>query len=116
MINMEQERKLFTVSIPEQQMIKWKITDKINNYQWISDKVIINNHKFVFYAERNSDKYKGLKIFTSLMPTLLINKGHNRSTSTVLEDYSCSSYNKENYKNLKEDVRLFVCHCMVRKF
>lgn len=54
MVNIEKNRKLSTIVVDESKMIKWKITDKCDNLQYISDPVAIDSFKFVFYAERNS--------------------------------------------------------------
>lgn len=57
MVNIEKNRKLSTIVVDESKMIKWKITDKCDNLQYISDPVDIDSYKFVFYAERNSKWY-----------------------------------------------------------
>lgn len=60
MITIEQDRKLATIQVTDEKMIKWKITDKIDELQYISGPVQIDSYKFCFYAERNSHKYQGL--------------------------------------------------------
>jgi len=64
MIKFEQTWKIDAIKVDEKKMIKWQIFDKRYDLQCISDSVTIDGFQFVFYAERDIKKYKGLKIYT----------------------------------------------------
>ena len=99
MINMEQSRKVATIEVSDQHMIKWKITDKPDFLQCISDNVEIDNYKFIFYAERNVKLYKGLKVYTCLMkqPSKVMQKGHSRNLAPILARYDSAPYKNASF-------------------
>ncbi|CAI2360514.1 unnamed protein product [Moneuplotes crassus] len=111
LINLEQKRKISTVSILENQMIKWRITDQIDLLQCVSDEVVINNYRFVFYAERSSQQYNGLKIFTMLVSKP--HKEHIRQRATLLDKKTRVQESlKKEQNNSSRDIQSLVCHCL----
>lgn len=79
--------------------IRWKITDKWDSLHYISDHVIIDKYKFVFYAERDIQKYKGLKIFTCLLSSASnkITTGHSRNIAPMIEKYDTAPYKNNSF-------------------
>lgn len=99
MITMEQNRKISTIAVNDQSMIKWKITDKPDFLQYISDHVTIDKYKFIFYAERNDKLYSGLKVYTCLLkqPIKKIQKGHSRNIAPILARYDSAPYKNASF-------------------
>lgn len=88
MIKIEQHRKLNAITVDENKMLKWIITDKCDNLKYTSDPVSIDNYKFVFYAERWKKEYSGLKIFTALQESNTSSKS--QSISNIARNTSDS--------------------------
>lgn len=64
-------------------MIKWHIKDKQDELNERSESVKIGNKKFMFYATRSSSEYRGIKIFTSLVPCENLDMHQSRNSEFI---------------------------------
>lgn len=98
-MNVEQTRKMGTIEVDQGMMIKWQISDNWHELVHVSDPVQIDGYQFVFNAERNSKKYKGLKIYTTLMPKW----GQKRPVSRNISSLYVEKWDSAPYENLEYD-------------
>ena len=99
MMNMEQTKKVSTIQVDQKMMIKWQISDKRHELVHVSDPVQIDGFQFVFNAERNTKRYKGLKIYTTLVPKFEQKRHVSRNISNIYVE----RYDSAPYENLEYD-------------
>jgi hypothetical protein len=98
MMNMEQAKKEETIQVDQRMMIKWQISDKRHELIHVSDPVLIDGFQFVFNAERNTKKYKGLKIYTTLLPRYEQKKVVSRNIKNLyMEKFDSAPYDNFEY-------------------